>query len=204
MPTCSRHFGKWSIFLRAHIGDWANGWRQNNNLVWALNELNQPGQKIITVEDPVEYKLARINQVQVNPTIGLDFASVLRADCAKMDIILVGEIRDVEAAEISLRASMTGHLVLSTLPPMTRFHQRHDSLIWVWNRSWPPRAFARLLPSDWSGGCVASAPYPCALAEEQAWMVQHLGDKAVESGKIIRPVGCHHCNQTGFRGRRYF
>ncbi|HCS44306.1 MAG TPA: MSHA biogenesis protein MshE, partial [Pseudomonas sp.] len=81
-----------------------------------LSELNTPQKKIITVEDPVEYRLPRINQVQVNSKIDLGFSRVLRSALRQdPDILLIGEMRDRETAEIGLRAAMTGHLVLSTL-----------------------------------------------------------------------------------------
>src|SRR5699024_5163208 len=89
---------------------------KSTTLYAALNQLNNERVNIVTVEDPVEYQLAGINQVQVNETIGMTFAtglrSILRQD---PDIIMVGEIRDFETAQISIRASLTGHLVLSTL-----------------------------------------------------------------------------------------
>lgn len=89
---------------------------KTTTLYGALQELNEVGKKIITVEDPVEYRLHRVNQVQVNPKIDLSFARVLRSALRQdPDILLVGEIRDTETAEIALRAAMTGHLVLSTL-----------------------------------------------------------------------------------------
>lgn len=89
---------------------------KTTTLYGALAELNRPEVKIITAEDPVEYRLPRITQVQVNPKIGLEFASVLRSALRQdPDIIMVGEMRDHETAEIGLRAAMTGHLVLSTL-----------------------------------------------------------------------------------------
>ncbi|MEE1285774.1 MAG: GspE/PulE family protein [Ruminobacter sp.] len=89
---------------------------KTTTLYGALNELNNPNVKIITVEDPVEYRLPRIQQVQVQTKVGLDFAKVLRS-CLRQDpdVILVGEMRDLETAEIGLRGAMTGHLVLSTL-----------------------------------------------------------------------------------------
>ncbi|MCH8257705.1 MAG: type II/IV secretion system protein, partial [Proteobacteria bacterium] len=89
---------------------------KTTTLYGALSEINKPETKIITVEDPVEYRLPRVNQVQVNEKIGLDFPTVLRATLRQdPDILLIGEIRDRESAEIALRAAMTGHLVLSTL-----------------------------------------------------------------------------------------
>ena len=89
---------------------------KTTTLYGALNELNNPSVKIITVEDPVEYRLPRIQQVQVQTKVGLDFAKVLRSTLRQdPDVILVGEMRDLETAEIGLRGAMTGHLVLSTL-----------------------------------------------------------------------------------------
>jgi MSHA biogenesis protein MshE len=89
---------------------------KTTTLYGALAELNTPEKKIITVEDPVEYRLPRISQVQLHEKIGLNFGTVLRATLRQdPDILLIGEIRDSESAEIALRAAMTGHLVLSTL-----------------------------------------------------------------------------------------
>ncbi|MGC9008983.1 MAG: GspE/PulE family protein, partial [Halothiobacillaceae bacterium] len=89
---------------------------KTTTLYAALRELNSPERKIITAEDPVEYRLERINQVQVHPKIGLTFANILRTALRQdPDVILVGEMRDTETVEMGLRASITGHLVLSTL-----------------------------------------------------------------------------------------
>ena len=89
---------------------------KTTTLYGALSELNEPGKKIITAEDPVEYRLPRVNQVQVNPKINLDFSTILRTFLRQdPDIILIGEMRDHETVEIGLRAALTGHLVLSTL-----------------------------------------------------------------------------------------
>src|SRR5690606_30380082 len=82
----------------------------------ALSRVNAASTKIITAEDPIEYRLARVNQVQINARIGLDFATVLRNALRQdPDIVLVGEMRDRETVEMGLRAAMTGHLVFSTL-----------------------------------------------------------------------------------------
>jgi MSHA biogenesis protein MshE len=89
---------------------------KTTTLYGALTELNTPEKKIITVEDPVEYRLPRVSQVQLHEKIGLNFATVLKAALRQdPDILLIGEIRDAESAEIALRAAMTGHMVLSTL-----------------------------------------------------------------------------------------
>ena len=89
---------------------------KTSTLYAALELLNKPEHKIITVEDPVEYRLSRVNQVQIHPQIGLTFARVLRSALRQdPDVVLVGEMRDEETAEIGARAAMTGHMVLSTL-----------------------------------------------------------------------------------------
>lgn len=89
---------------------------KTTTLYGALAQLNQPGVKIITVEDPVEYQLAGINQMQVKPAIGLDFANALRAIVRQdPDIVMIGEMRDTETARIAMQSALTGHLVLSTL-----------------------------------------------------------------------------------------
>ena len=102
---------------------------KTTTLYSALNHLNQPDTKIITVEDPVEYRLDRVNQVQVNTKIGLDFARVLRTTLRQdPDIILVGEMRDQETVDIGLRAAITGHLVFSTLHTMNAVATIHRLL----------------------------------------------------------------------------
>ena len=176
---------------------------KTTTLYGALNELNQPGQKIITAEDPVEYKLARINQVQVNPTIGLDFSSVLRASLRQdPDIILVGEIRDVETAEISLRASMTGHLVLSTL----HTNDSISSATRLIDMGVEPFLAASIIRAILAQRLVRKLCEECAQAQtltkdEHAWMTRHIDEHLVLNGTPKRAVGCHRCNQTGFRGR---
>jgi MSHA biogenesis protein MshE len=88
---------------------------KTTTLYAALTETNKPETKIITAEDPVEYSLPRVNQVQINDKVGLTFASALRSALRQdPDIILVGEMRDTETADIAIRASITGHLVFST------------------------------------------------------------------------------------------
>jgi MSHA biogenesis protein MshE len=175
---------------------------KTTTLYSALSELNDAAKKIITVEDPVEYRLPRVNQVQVNPRIGLSFASVLRAALRQdPDIVLVGEMRDQETAEIGLRAAMTGHLVLSTL-------HTNDSISTV----------HRLLDMGAEGYLVASAlravvaqrlvrkicdscktphhPEPHELA-----MISGLLGNQHKHAHFLRGNGCTHCNNTGYHGR---
>jgi MSHA biogenesis protein MshE len=175
---------------------------KTTTLYAALQELNVPGKKIITVEDPVEYRMARINQVQVNTKIGLEFSSVLRAALRQdPDIILVGEMRDQETAEIGLRAAMTGHLVLSTL-------HTNDAVSTV----------DRLLDMG-AQGYLLAASLRAIIAQrlvrricdscgedhepddnERAWIRAALGDSPTKP-TLRKGVGCPHCNFTGYRGR---
>ncbi|MFT6915239.1 MAG: MSHA biogenesis protein MshE [Motiliproteus sp.] len=175
---------------------------KTTTLYGALMELNEPGKKLITVEDPVEYKLRRVNQVNVNPKIGLTFAKVLRATLRQdPDILLVGEIRDSETASIALRAAMTGHLVLSTL-------HTNDAI----------SSAMRLVDIGVEGFMAASAlrgvlaqrlvrkicihctaPYTPTL-NEQAWLEQELGMES-QALNLHQGTGCSHCNHTGYSGR---
>jgi MSHA biogenesis protein MshE len=175
---------------------------KTTTLYAALNLMNQPENKIITVEDPVEYRLSRVNQVQVNPEIGLSFARVLRAVLRQdPDIVLIGEMRDEETAEIGVRAALTGHLVMSTL-------HTNDAVSTV----------GRLLDMGTKGYLVASALRGVLAqrlvkrvckgcgeahepdANEKAWLRSTVGERAAGL-KFKRGNGCTHCNGTGYRGR---
>ncbi len=175
---------------------------KTTTLYSALNELNTPQRKIITIEDPVEYRLSRISQVQVNNKVGLDFARVLRTALRlDPDILLLGEIRDQETGEIALRASLTGHLVLSTL-------HTNDAV----------SSATRLMDMGLEGYLVASA-VQCILAQrlirrvcqncatprkldasEQAWLHDEAGI-SLDNHDFVHGSGCNQCNQTGYSGR---
>jgi MSHA biogenesis protein MshE len=176
---------------------------KTTTLYGALNELNQAGQKIITAEDPVEYKIARINQVQVNPLIGLDFANVLRASLRQdPDILLVGEIRDSETAEIALRAAMTGHLVLSTLhtnDAISSATRLMDMGVESFLAASSLRAIlAQRLVRKLCDNCAK--PHE-ATSDELSWLGRHLDEETIERANLMTTVGCPHCNESGFRGR---
>lgn len=176
---------------------------KTTTLYGALQELNEVGKKIITVEDPVEYRLSRVNQVQINPKIGLTFARVLRASLRQdPDILLVGEIRDQETAEIALRAAMTGHMVLSTL-------HTNDAV-----------SSAMRLVDMGAEGFLAATAIRAVLAQrlvrrlcdnccivhepdqrEVQWVRHVLGDLAPQAFQLKQASGCHRCNNTGYRGR---
>ncbi len=176
---------------------------KTTTLYAALNTLNCPEKKIITVEDPVEFRLPRINQVQVNSKIGLDFARVLRTTLRQdPDIILVGEIRDRETAEISLRAAITGHMVLSTL-------HTNDAI----------STAVRLIDMGIEGFLVASAVQAiiaqrllrlicekCITLKkpdpgEQAWINAVVEKERATTLHFYHGAGCPACNHSGYRGR---
>ncbi len=174
---------------------------KTTTLYAALNEMNRPDRKIITAEDPVEYYLPGINQVEVKHQIGLDFARIIRSMLRQApNIILVGEIRDKETAEIAVQASLTGHLVFSTL-------HTNDA----------PSAVTRLIDIGVAPFLIASSviaimaqrlvrvncvkcrepftPDPaqlraCGITEEQA-----------AKATFMKGRGCSHCRQSGYRGR---
>jgi general secretion pathway protein E len=166
-----------------------------------LAQLNKPDVNIITVEDPVEYQLAGIGQVQVKEKIGLTFASALRSILRQdPDIVMIGETRDAETAQIAIQAALTGHLVLSTL-----------------HTNSAPASITRLLDMGVEPYLIASSvviviaqrlvrrlcdnckqPY-----KPTAELIKSLGLTAKDAEKIIfyQAVGCEQCNNTGYRGR---
>ena len=175
---------------------------KTTTLYAALKMLNKADNKIITVEDPIEYRLSRINQVQVNSEIGLTFSRVLRSVLRHdPDIVLVGEIRDEETAEIALRAAMTGHLVLSTL-------HTNDSISTV-NRLMDMGIKNYLLASALHGilaqrlvrrVCDSCARPDTLTPQAKAWLQAH-DDTPVQDTQFLKGTGCQHCNQTGYSGR---
>lgn len=176
---------------------------KTTTLYGALSELNQPEKKIITVEDPVEYQLERITQVQVNPKIGLTFGSVLRATLRQdPDILLVGEIRDQETAEIALRASMTGHLVLSTLhtnDAVTSAMRLIDIGVEGYLAAASLRAvIAQRLVRRVCDVC--SADYQ-PDSQEMILLDSMLDPEVLDRMKFKKGAGCQNCNHTGYRGR---
>ncbi|QKT03652.1 Flp pilus assembly complex ATPase component TadA [Ectothiorhodospiraceae bacterium 2226] len=175
---------------------------KTTTLYGALTELNTPAQKLITVEDPVEYRLPRVNQIQVHPRIGLTFATVLRAALRQdPDIVLVGEMRDHETAEIALRAAMTGHLVLSTLHTNDAISTTHRLL----DMGAPGYLVASALTAVVAQRLVRRVCESCARphepsANQLAWLRSRLGERD-EGPRFLRGQGCAHCNNTGYRGR---
>lgn len=175
---------------------------KTTTLYGALSELNRPESKILTVEDPVEYRLPGINQVQVNPKIELTFARVLRSMLRQdPDIILVGEMRDQETAEIGLRAAMTGHLVLSTL----HTNDAVSTALRLIDMGVEPYMVAASLRGIVSQRLVRRICETCAQPFEldaamKAIVRAEVGEKADEL-KFKRGAGCSQCNGTGYQGR---
>lgn len=175
---------------------------KTTTLYAALSELNDPGRKIITVEDPVEYRLARINQVQVRPNIGLTFAKVLRAALRQdPDVVLVGEIRDRDTAEIGLRAAMTGHLVLSTVHTNDAVSTANRLMDMGAEGYLVATSLAAILAQRLVRRICESCTEPYQPdVQEMAWLYNTLGHEA-ETARFQRGAGCPHCNNTGYRGR---
>jgi len=174
---------------------------KTTSLYAALNDLNTPDKKIITAEDPVEYYLPGVNQVEIRHSIGLDFARVIRAMLRQApNIILVGEMRDLETAEMGIQASLTGHLVFSTL-------HTNDA----------PSAITRLIDMGLPAYLVASSvvavmaqrlvrvvcqkckePY---LPNEAMLEAAGITPEMAAKGHFARGAGCANCQSSGFRGR---
>lgn len=174
---------------------------KTTTLYGALSELNQAAKKIITVEDPVEYRLPRINQVQVNAKIDLTFSSVLRTTLRQdPDIIMVGEMRDHETVEIGLRGALTGHLVLSTL----HTNDAISSAIRLLDMGAPGYLVATSLRAIIAQRLVRRICDNCTIeytpdTDELFWL-SHIDDNA-ENISFKRGEGCQKCNYTGYRGR---
>jgi MSHA biogenesis protein MshE len=173
---------------------------KTTTLYGVLSELNQPGVKIITVEDPVEYRLPRINQVQINHKIGLDFAGVLRTSLRQdPDILMVGEMRDQETAEMGLRGALTGHLVLSTL----HTNDAVTSTLRLIDMGAAPYLVASALRAILAQRLVRRVCQHCKQPYqpdelEQTWL-KHF--RAPAGLQFWRGRGCQSCHYSGYKGR---
>lgn len=172
---------------------------KSSTLYAALNKLNSEQVNIITIEDPVEYQLEGINQIQVNANVGMTFAaglrSILRQD---PNIIMVGEIRDKETAEIAIRASLTGHLVLSTL-------HTNDSLGTITrlnDMGVEPFMIASSVSGIVAQRLVRKVCRDCAEVQEPSLREKEIfARRGLKIDKITRGKGCASCNMTGYKGR---
>ena len=176
---------------------------KTTTLYAAMNELNSPEKKIITVEDPVEYRLPGLNQVQVHEKIDLSFARVLRTALRQdPDIILLGEMRDQDTAEIGMRAAMTGHLVLSTL----HTNDALSSPVRLLDMGVPRYMVALSIQMVLAQRLVRVICPNCSEAHmpephELEWLRAELGD-AVGTHRYAKGRGCAHCANTGYQGRQ--
>ncbi|HDU8587803.1 TPA: Flp pilus assembly complex ATPase component TadA [Vibrio alginolyticus] len=174
---------------------------KTTTLYGALSELNEPGKKIITAEDPVEYRLPRITQVQVNSKIDLTFSRVLRTFLRQdPDIILVGEMRDQETVEIGLRAALTGHLVLSTL----HTNDAVDSALRMIDMGAPGYLVASAVRAVVAQRLVRRVCPDCKTEDHldesrQQWLAGRFPNQV--STIFYKGAGCQNCNLTGYRGR---
>jgi MSHA biogenesis protein MshE len=176
---------------------------KTTTLYGALNELNSSQKKIITVEDPVEYRLPRINQVQIQANIGLNFSTVLRATLRQdPDILLVGEIRDLETAEIALRAAMTGHFVLSTL----HTNDAVSSAMRLTDIGIEGYLAASALNGILAQRLVRKICNNCSqhyhpTSQERLWLDARQEELGLDDIELKKGRGCTYCNNTGYKGR---
>jgi len=175
---------------------------KTTTLYAVLAELNSVERKIITVEDPVEYRLPGINQVQVNEKIDLSFSRVLRTTLRQdPDIVLVGEMRDQETAQIGMRAAMTGHMVLSTL----HTNDAVSTPVRLLDMGVPPYMVAMSVHAVLAQRLVRVVCDSCTtdytpMPHELTWLGLELGADAAQK-RYVQGRGCSHCNGTGYRGR---
>jgi general secretion pathway protein E len=174
---------------------------KTTTLYCALERINSPDKKIVTVEDPVEYQLRGVNQIQVKPAIGLSFANALRSIVRQdPDVILIGEIRDGETAEIAIHSALTGHLVFSTL---------HTNDAASATTRLMDMGIEDYLLSSTLIGILAQrlVRVVCPHCQEpyapEEVLLQQLGVSSGEASKIrlVRAKGCFECGFTGYKGR---
>ncbi len=175
---------------------------KTTTLYAALGEINSPEKKIITVEDPIEYQLGGVNQVQVKAGIGLSFANILRSILRQdPDVIMIGEIRDAETAEIAIHSALTGHLVFSTLHTndaagaVTRLLEMgmenyliSSSLLGIM-----AQRLVRVICPD----CKETYTPEMGVMEEMG-----VSQSEVKENPIFKGAGCEKCSHTGFLGRK--
>ena len=185
---------------------------KTTTLYAALEQLRSPRLKIVTLEDPVEYQLAGIDQAQINPQVGFTFASGLRSILRQdANIILVGEIRDVETAEIAIRAALTGHLVLSTLHTrnacgaVTRLIEMGIEpylILAVLNGVLGVRLVRHVCKNCRQPDAQAAAVYEHLMMKHGNSTEQHSMDAGKQTGmEFVKGAGCDACNGSGYQGR---
>jgi type IV pilus assembly protein PilB len=174
---------------------------KTTTLYSALAELNKTSENISTAEDPVEFNLAGINQVQMNDTIGLNFAAALRSFLRQdPDIVMIGEIRDFETAEIAIKAALTGHLVLSTL----HTNDAPSTISRLLNMGIEPfllTASVNMIVAQRLARRVCSECSEDLEVTRQALLDVQVPEELVDSVQLKKGKGCKRCNETGYKGR---
>ena len=175
---------------------------KTTTLYSALNKLNTPDRKIITAEDPVEYHISGINQVQVNETIKLTFQRILRAMLRQApNVILVGEIRDIETAEMAIQAALTGHLVFSTL----HTNDAPSAITRLIDMGVKPFLVASSLQAVMAQRLVRVLCPECKEKDEQmdlaTMRAMGVTEEQLSKATFFRPAGCPKCHNMGFKGR---
>ncbi|HTY78058.1 MAG TPA: type II secretion system ATPase GspE [Candidatus Bathyarchaeia archaeon] len=172
---------------------------KTTTLYAALDKINSVDKKIITIEDPVEYQLAGVNQIPVRPNIGLTFAAGLRHIVRQdPDVIMVGEIRDLETAEIAIQAALTGHLVLSTL----HTNDAPSAIARLQDMGAEPYLVASVLNAVLAQRLVRRVCAACrAPYEPEARDLLAIGVADATGVELFRGKGCDECRGTGYRGR---
>jgi type IV pilus assembly protein PilB len=175
---------------------------KTTTLYAALNELNRPDRKIITAEDPVEYNFPGINQCQVKEAIGLNFSNILRSMLRQApNIILVGEIRDKEVAEVAIQAALTGHLVFSTL----HTNDAPGAITRLIDMGVKPFLVASSIQAVMGQRLIRALCPKCKVVDKEPdphWMrIAGITEQDIREKIIYKPRGCDYCTGTGFRGR---
>src|SRR5712691_737629 len=199
-PGTLRHFE--SLIKRPHgivLVTGPTGSGKTTTLYGALDKINSPDRKIITIEDPVEYQLKGVNQIPVKPKIGLTFATGLRHIVRQdPDVILIGEIRDLETAEIAIQASLTGHLVFSTL----HTNDAPGAITRLQDMGVEPYLVASVLEGVLAQRLVRRVCQACRTPDApNAADLEALGIEGAAGAELWRGRGCDECRGTGYRGR---
>ncbi len=174
---------------------------KTTTLYACLNDINKPDRKIITVEDPVEYQLNGINQVQVNAEINLTFAAALRSILRQApNIIMIGEIRDLETANIAVQAALTGHLVFSTL----HTNDAPSAITRIVDMGVKPFLVATAVRAIMAQRLIRKVCQKCKVAytpTDYEMQTLKLNPDEIKNATIVRGTGCNECSRTGYRGR---
>ena len=174
---------------------------KTTTLYACLNDINKPDRKIITVEDPVEYQLSGINQVQVNADINLTFAAALRSILRQApNIIMIGEIRDLETANIAVQAALTGHLVFSTL----HTNDAPSAVTRIVDIGVKPFLVASAVKAIMAQRLIRKVCQKCKqpyTPTDYEMATLKLNPDEMKNATLIRGTGCNECNRTGYRGR---